>query len=118
MRGTFTGPAESTYTFDHGAADLERANRDYRAQMDRQERCEAWLVSRLAGLTFYSYDALVDAAVRHFELVRGAELTEDEARLLENAARAVWGGLSQRALCRLEINEQGRVASVTIRSAA
>jgi hypothetical protein len=114
---TFNGVLQS-YTFDQGAAALEREHTAYRQQQERQDRAEAWLVERLAGLTFYSYDALVDAAVRHFELVRCAELTEDESRLLENAARAVWGGLSQRALCRLEINEVGRVASVTIRSAA
>jgi hypothetical protein len=114
---TFNGVLQS-HTFDHGRAAAERAHQDYRAQMDRQERAEAWMVARLAGLTFYSYDALVDAATRHFELVRGTALTEDEARLIANAARAVWGGLSQRALCRLEINETGRVASVTIRSAA
>jgi hypothetical protein len=117
MRGTFNG-SQSSYTYDHGAADREREHAAYRQQQDRQDRAEAWLVSRLAGLTFYSYDALVFAAVKHFELVRGAELTEDESRLLENAARAVWGGLSQRAVCRLEINDAGRVASVTIRSAA
>jgi hypothetical protein len=114
---TFNGVLQS-YTFDQGVADREREHTAYRKQQERQDRAEAWLVSRLAGLTFYSYDALVFAAVKHFELVRGAELTEDESRLLENAARAVWGGLSQRAVCRLEINDAGRVASVTIRSAA
>jgi hypothetical protein len=114
---TFNGVLQS-HTYDQGAADLERANRDYRAQMDRQERCEAWMVAKLAGLTFYSYDALVDAAVKHFERVRGTELTEDEARLIANAARAVWGGLAERALCRLTIGETGRVESITIRSAA
>jgi hypothetical protein len=118
MRGTFAGPAESTYTFDQGVAAREREHAAYRKAQDRQDRAEAWLVERLAGLTFHSYDALVFAAVRHFELVRGAELTEDEARLLENAARAVWGGLAARAVSRLEINDVGRVASVTIRSAA
>jgi hypothetical protein len=117
MRGTFNG-SQSSYTYDQGAAAIERERAEYRKQQERQDRAEAWLVARLAGLTFYSYDALVDAAVRHFELVRGAELTEDESRLLENAARAVWGGLAARAVCRLEINEAGRVASVTIRSAA
>jgi hypothetical protein len=114
---TFNGVLQS-YTYDHGAAEREREHAAYRKQQDRQDRAEAWLVGKLAGLTFYSYDALVFAAVKHFELVRGAELTEDESRLLENAARAVWGGLSQRAVSRLEINDAGRVASVTIRSAA
>jgi hypothetical protein len=114
---TFNGVLQS-HTYDQGAAEGEREHAAYRKQQDRQDRAESWLVRKLAGLTFYSYDALVFAAVKHFELVRGAELTEDESRLLENAARAVWGGLSQRAVCRLEINEAGRVASVTIRSAA
>jgi hypothetical protein len=114
---TFNGVLQS-HTFDQGQAAIEREHAAYRQQQDRQDRAEAWLVGRLAGLTFYSYDALVDAAVRHFELVRGTELTEDESRLLENAARAVWGGLAARAVCRLEINETGHVASVTIRSAA
>jgi hypothetical protein len=114
---TFNGVLQS-YTFDQGVADREREHTAYRKQQERQDRAEAWLVSRLAGLTFYSYDALVFAAVKHFELVRGAELTEDEARLLENAARAVWGGVAPRALSRMEVNEAGHVASVTIRSAA
>jgi hypothetical protein len=117
MRGTFNG-SQSSYTYDHGAADRERERAEYRKAQDRQDRAEAWLVERLAGLTFHSYDALVFAAVRHFQLVRHAELTEDETRLLENAARAVWGGVAPRALSRMEVNEAGHVASVTIRSAA
>jgi hypothetical protein len=114
---TFNGVLQS-YTFDQGAADREREHAAYRKQQERQDRAEVWLVERLAGLTFHSYDALVFAAARHFQLVRGAELTEDEAKLLENAARAVWGGVAPRALSRMEVNDAGRIASVTIRSAA
>jgi hypothetical protein len=113
---SFNGVLQS-HTFDQGHAALERDARDYRARMDRQERCEAWMVAKLAGLTFYSYDALVDAATAHFERVRGTALTEDEGRLIANAARAVWGGLAERALCRLTIGETGRVESITIRAA-
>jgi hypothetical protein len=115
--GTFVTFGD-TYTYDQGAAEREREHAEYRKQQERQDRAEAWLVERLAGLTFYSYDALVIAAVNHFESVRGSELSEDESRLLENSARAVWGGLAARALCRLTIGDTGRIESVTIRSAA
>lgn len=78
---------------------------------------ESWLADRLAGLTFHSMEALTFAATRHFELVRGSALTEDEQQLIQRAANSVWCGLAARARTALEINERGLVESLHFRAA-
>lgn len=104
------------YARDPGA-ELQRWHRERREREERQERVENWLSCRLAGLTFHSYDSLVFAATRHWEIVRGAELTAEESQLIQNAACAVWAGLAQRARTALEVNERGMVESITFKAA-
>jgi hypothetical protein len=117
MRGTFTGPAESTYTFDHAKAASQRWLEEKRQREERQDRAERWLADRLSGLTFASFETLTTVALNTFQNYAGRLATEDERRVLEDAARCLWAGVSLRQRTALELDAVGYVQALTFRAA-
>jgi hypothetical protein len=103
------------YVEDPGAA-LQKTHRERIARDERQRRCEQWLAGKLTGQTFHSYEALRYAAVVVTEQVMGP-LDEDRSKVIADACRALFGGLSETKRTSVKINEAGRVEYVLFRAA-
>lgn len=110
-RGTFNG-AQSPDVFDHGLARLRAENDARRREIERQERAEQWIAGKMAGLTFHSFESLVETIVRVVETVSGP-MSDDQRRVATNAARALYAGLVLRDRTSISIDARGRVERIT-----
>jgi hypothetical protein len=88
-----------------------------RAREERQDRAERWLADRLSGLTFASFDTLATTALNTFQNYAGRLATEDERKVLEDAARCLWAGVSLRQRTALELDAVGYVQALTFKAA-
>ena len=111
--GTSFNGILSPDTFDHGAAALQREHEARRKEMDRQERCERWILREWDGVTFDSFEALQRTVLLRATLERGA-LDAETFRVLTNAARAVFSGLCTPSKSTRVLSERGTVESVTV----
>jgi len=89
--GTFNG-FNSPYTFDHGAAELQRAHEERRKREERQERCEGWLVRHFQGHTFTDLRELEFAACELARTFRGS-LDSELEQIIRQSCRALMAGL-------------------------
>ena len=105
----------STWVFDQGVAALLRQ----KAEDERQQRAETWVAEKFAGRTFHSFEALVTCARSLLEQTIGGAMPEEHLRVLTNACRALFGGLSQTGgRAQIKIGVDGRPEYVSFIQAA
>jgi hypothetical protein len=114
---TFNSPGFGPYSFDHQAKALQDYHAAQRAREERQDRAERWLADRLSGLTFASFETLTTTALNTFQNYAGRLATEDERRVLEDASRCLWAGVSLRQRTALELDAVGYVQALTFKAA-
>lgn len=112
---TFNGVLQS-HVYDQGLADLQRQHHERRKREERQQRCERWLAAKLTGQVYYSYESLRYAAVVVTEQMYGP-LDEDRSKLIADATRALFGGLSQTQRTSVKIGAAGTVEYVIFKAA-
>ena len=91
--GTFTGPAEGAYSFDHGRkAFYEKQDAERRAK-ELAERAARWIAGKMAGQEFTSLADLHHAAS---DLV--TEVTDEQATAIRQGCVLIWLGQCDRDL--------------------
>jgi hypothetical protein len=91
MRGTFTGPAESTWSADQGRREFYREQEQKRQEQELAERAARWLAGQLAGLEFQSLSGLQEVATQCAEHWHG-EITEEQMTAVTQGALLLWLG--------------------------
>jgi hypothetical protein len=95
MRGTFTGPAESTWSQDHGRREFYAAQERARRAEDLAERAARWLAGQLAGLEFTTLAGLQEVAQQCAEHWHG-EITAEQTTAIRQGCVLLWLGESTR----------------------